>query len=273
MKNYHYVYKIINNNPTDERKYYIGVRTAKGCTPNEDTKYWGSSKYLKAAIDEIGLENFSKEILSTWETRKEAISEEIRLHEELDIVKNKEYYNKSKSKSTGFSCVTVENHFTTKMSEEEKIEHYRKLSEINKIKYQEQMERQGGHWSKLIDEKVKTEIYSKAGKTQSKTKSTPKFKEKISKIFKEAFIGRNQNSSKNPNAKTIEIYDSEDNLQFVSNGNFDEICKLNNLPRQALVKSYKNDSARLYQNIDNSSIGRLKKRNYYQYKGWYAIKL
>lgn len=62
----HYVYKIININPTDSRKYYIGVRTAENGNPQDDLNYWSSSKYLKEAIKELGLENFYKEILSTW---------------------------------------------------------------------------------------------------------------------------------------------------------------------------------------------------------------
>jgi hypothetical protein len=98
----HYVYKITNNKPTDSRKYYIGVRTAPNGNPQEDTKYWSSSKYLKEAINEIGLENFSKEILSTWETREEANAEEIRLHRELEIGSNHLFYNKSNATRDGF---------------------------------------------------------------------------------------------------------------------------------------------------------------------------
>jgi hypothetical protein len=107
----HYVYKITNNNPTDSRKYYIGVRTAPNGNPQEDTKYWSSSKYLKEAIEEIGLENFSKEILSTWETREEAIAEEIRLHEKLNISLNENYYNKAKQTSTGFDRTGISNEY------------------------------------------------------------------------------------------------------------------------------------------------------------------
>ena len=36
MKKYHYVYKITNTNPTDERKYYIGIRSSI-VKPEEDT--------------------------------------------------------------------------------------------------------------------------------------------------------------------------------------------------------------------------------------------
>lgn len=101
MKN-HYVYKVTNTKPLDKRKYYIGVRTAKNCSPEEDTKYLGSSKTLLKHIKEIGKEHFTKEVLSKFETREEAIEEEIRIHEELNIAVNSQYYNRCKQTPTGF---------------------------------------------------------------------------------------------------------------------------------------------------------------------------
>lgn len=100
-KKYHYVYRIINNNPTDSRKYYIGVRTSN-VSPEKDVKYMGSSKSLASAIREFGFQQFVKEILSVWDTREEANLEEIRLHQELKVSKNPEYYNLSEATSTGF---------------------------------------------------------------------------------------------------------------------------------------------------------------------------
>jgi len=102
MKKYNYVYKIINHNPQDQRKYYIGVRSSK-LKPSDDTKYWSSSKYIKQAIKEYGQENFTKEILSIWESREEAMLEEIRLHKKYNVSSDPIFYNKANSKSTGFS--------------------------------------------------------------------------------------------------------------------------------------------------------------------------
>jgi len=95
----HYIYKITNNKPTDKRRYYIGVKSSPD---PENDNYWGSSDSLKESMDEIGLENFSKEILSTWETREEANAEEVRLHELFDVASSEEYYNKANATSTGF---------------------------------------------------------------------------------------------------------------------------------------------------------------------------
>jgi len=98
----HYVYKITNTTPRDKRKYYIGVRTSKGCLPEQDTKYLGSSKTLLKEIKTIGKENFTKEILASFETREEAIEEEMRLHDKYNVAVNSEYYNRCKQTPTGF---------------------------------------------------------------------------------------------------------------------------------------------------------------------------
>ena len=106
---YHYVYKIINLNPTDERKYYIGVRTST-VKPEEDISYLGSSRHLREHISEIGECKFLKEILSVWDTRIEANEEEIRLHKILNVASNFEFYNKTNASSSGycaFGCVTA----------------------------------------------------------------------------------------------------------------------------------------------------------------------
>lgn len=102
MTKIHYTYKITNLNPTDERLYYIGVRSTTKSSPELDTNYRSSSKYLKEAIKEIGHTNFSKEILNVWETRKLANQDEIRLHNLFEVAKNPTYYNKAKATSDGF---------------------------------------------------------------------------------------------------------------------------------------------------------------------------
>jgi len=97
----HYVYKITNLHPINSQQFYIGVHSDKNPDSLHDG-YMGSSKYLDIAMLEQGIRNFKKEILSKWSTRKEAMLEEIRIHEELDIAKNQNYYNKSKSHGTRF---------------------------------------------------------------------------------------------------------------------------------------------------------------------------
>src|ERR1700749_1038042 len=57
---HHYFYKITN---LITGHFYLGKRSCRNCLPCDDTKYWGSSKYLKDHIKEYGSENFIKEIL------------------------------------------------------------------------------------------------------------------------------------------------------------------------------------------------------------------
>lgn len=101
MKKYNYVYRIIHLNPQDQRKYYIGVRSCD-CLPMDDINYWSSSKSLKEAINKQGKENFVKEILSMWDTRDDALKEEVRLHSVLNVSMNNDYYNIVKQTSTKF---------------------------------------------------------------------------------------------------------------------------------------------------------------------------
>ncbi len=186
------------------------------------------------------------------------------------LYNNKKYAWLRKEFGIRHSRFLKENHFTLKMTKEEKDAHYKKISDINKVKYREQMERQGGHWSELIDISEKEEIYKLAGRNQSVTKSTKEFKENLSKTLKIAFIDRNQNAAKNPNAKVINIFDSNDNLIYEARGNFIEICETYELPEQRFRESQRNGGTPIYMNLNKAGLSRLKNNGNIQFKGWYA---
>lgn len=88
----HYTYKITFENGMK----YIGVRSCK-CEINEDT-YLGSSKVIPSELYSTCV----KEILGVFSTRVEAIANEIKLHGELDIALNPEYYNQVKQSAKLF---------------------------------------------------------------------------------------------------------------------------------------------------------------------------
>ena len=93
----HYVYKIICNKPIDERIYYIGVKSSEN--PETDN-YYGSSNYLNEVVKEIGIQHFSKTILSFWETRVLAEIEESRLHKQYKVASNPLYFNITRPKKS-----------------------------------------------------------------------------------------------------------------------------------------------------------------------------
>ena len=82
----HYVYIITNN--VNGRKY-IGTHSTK----NIDDNYMGCGKALNLAKKKYGIENFSKEIKSIFETEKEAFDKESELIEKYNAVDSMEFYN------------------------------------------------------------------------------------------------------------------------------------------------------------------------------------
>jgi len=239
MKEYHYVYKITNLNPTDERKFYIGVRTST-VLPEEDIKYMGSSKYLTKYIEELGIQNFSKSILSTWETRQEANQEEIRLHTLHEVSINRNYYNKAEAKNAGFCTynkIVVKN---------------LKTDTIELIEKQDYCANNFSHFH--------------SGKRLVKNLITDKYL-KITNIE----YNNNKDLYNIAGTKLIHIYDYNGNLRYTSNTNFQKLCKDNDLPHGALVLSYQNGGEPLYCNPQNTT-GKILEKNK-KFFGWYAISI
>jgi len=94
MNMYHYTYEILYTNG----KKYIGVRTSK-VEPHMDVKYVGSS--LLTDNDKI----YTKLILSTFDTREEAIRHEMYLQKYNNVIANPVFYNASIQNGTKFSML------------------------------------------------------------------------------------------------------------------------------------------------------------------------
>lgn len=86
-KRHNYFYKITN---LVNGKYYYGIKSSDS-EPQLDT-YFGSGKALKLAIKKYGKENFIKEIIADYPTRKEASDHE-KLIVTLDLVELDDCYN------------------------------------------------------------------------------------------------------------------------------------------------------------------------------------
>lgn len=100
---YHYTYIITYT----DNKQYIGVRTSK-CLPEDDISYIGSSKHTPNELFK------SKQILNVFKTRKEAVENEIKLHNQYSVSTSQNFYNKAKQTSTRFDTTGI------KLSDEHK---------------------------------------------------------------------------------------------------------------------------------------------------------
>lgn len=89
----HYTYEIEFENDMK----YIGVRSCK-CPIEEDDDYLGSSKIIPPEL----YATCKKTILATFNTRIEALQNEIDLHNKYDVCINPTYYNQAKQTSTKF---------------------------------------------------------------------------------------------------------------------------------------------------------------------------
>lgn len=105
----HYTY-LLQSRTSD--MMYIGVRSCE-CLPEEDN-YWGSSKYLPEGKggDLTGI--CDKFILGRFDTRKEAVADEIRRHKINNVAKNPNFWNKSKQMTTGFDTSGMPGQFGEK---------------------------------------------------------------------------------------------------------------------------------------------------------------
>ena len=98
---YHYVYRITN---LVECKHYYGTRSSK-VHPTEDLgiEYFSSSldkNFIKDQKDKP--HNYKYKVIRLFDSRKEAIAFEIRLHEKFDVGVNYSFYNRAKQTSVGW---------------------------------------------------------------------------------------------------------------------------------------------------------------------------
>lgn len=124
----YYVYKITN---LINGKMYIGKRS---CSCDiEDDNYMGSGKILKQAIEKYGIENFSKDIIETFDNEDDAYKFEREYILKCDAVNNNKYYNLAEGGLGGNTWGKRENHpmYNRTHSEESR----KKISEARKELY------------------------------------------------------------------------------------------------------------------------------------------
>jgi len=200
-KNTHYVYLIQVLNTVNKTQWYIGCRSCKSI--DTDTNYIGSSKHLKKFVKNNNPKT-RKKILSVWKTRKEAITEEIRLHNLHDVAKNGKYFNKAKQTSTGFDTTgcgyrpsaehieILKNSQKGKIKSKESIAKMRKALIGRKLSEQHKINISKGGKGRVFSENHKQKISeSTIGKRVSE-----KTKKKLSEAAIERYIKSNHPCNK-----------------------------------------------------------------------------
>jgi hypothetical protein len=101
MNKYHYVYRITN---TKLNKHYYGTRSSN-IEPCKDlgVKYFSSASDKEFRNDQKNNpQDYKYVIVSVFNSRKEAMQLEIKLHTKFNVGINESFYNKSKQTSSGF---------------------------------------------------------------------------------------------------------------------------------------------------------------------------
>jgi len=126
---FHYTYSIQN---IITQKRYIGVRTSL-IEPYEDLgyKYFSSSTDVEFVNEQkINPINFIYDVIGIFNSRKEAVTHEIELHNFYDVAKNKNFYNKVKQTTTGFDttgCISWNKGVSPNPNSIKKMVHTRNL--------------------------------------------------------------------------------------------------------------------------------------------------
>ena len=106
MKKYHYIYRITN---LKLKKHYYGVRTSK-CHPKDDigVKYFSSSKDKEFIQDQKATPcSYKYKVIKIFNTRKEAVELEIKLHNKFDVGINESFYNRANKLATSGTLLAV----------------------------------------------------------------------------------------------------------------------------------------------------------------------
>lgn len=250
----HYVYKITCNKPIDERIYYIGVKSSEN--PEIDN-YYGSSNYLTEVIKEIGINHFSKTILSFWDTRILAEAEESRLHKEYKVASNPRYFNMTESTATGFSnygmvsVLDLRDKKTKNVSKEDfdKFDYYvstifntvsiidtrdgskKRVSKEDYYKYDYYQSIING-WTKAIDIKTNKIINC----TVDELKNNPN----LNHINKNKIVVKNKFTLETSQV-SVQEYENNENLILASTGKVTVNNKLTNKKEFVSIEEFKNN--------------------------------
>ena len=141
-------------------------------------------------------------------------------------------------------------HYWDIMSAEKREKHRKACSDSTKKQ-----------WKKRTKEEIM--LVSKAISIANKGRIEPEWKKEKHSI--------RMTGAGNSKAKKINIYDQNNNLKYICNGTFKKVCIENNLPRNALRKSYKSKGQPIIQT--NRSLLMATDKGWTYFIGWYALEI
>lgn len=241
-KKHNYFYKITN---LINGKYYYGIRSTNKDLDKD--KYFGSGNKIKNAIKKYGIENFKKEIITDYPTRKEVSDHEHRVVT-MELVLDENCYNliiggddktyftgeknpfygkkhteetKQKLKELNLG---VNNKFYGKTHTEETKKH---LSDIRKGKY---IGKNSPNYGRILSQEQRDFI----SKSNTGRKRTQEQKEKISKWMKRnnPFSGKTHTEEakrKIREKRKLQIFSKETKQKISENSTSAKPCLINGI--------------------------------------------
>ena len=247
---YHYTYRITN---TKIRKYYYGARTCYDTQPREDIGvcYFSSSTDNAFIQDQKdNPQNYRYKVVKLFNTRKEAIDFEIKLHNKFNVKIHERFYNKANQTSVGFDntgLVPAIDRITNKQilvtSDEYKNNNNLIRHTSNKVAAKDTVTGQ----TLMVEKNIFDSSSRYVGHDMGKVSAIDKRDGRIYKILKSVFdshehyvgVNSGKTGTLNSNAKAIILYNKEGIIIHTFNGNLISRCKEIKIAPALIIKSHK----------------------------------
>lgn len=287
------LYKITNKT---NGMIYVGYHK----TTNIDDGYMGSGRAIKEAIENEGIDNFAKEIISYFDDECEMKQAEKNMVNK-EFVGRGDTYNLKVGGHGGFRTGFVTTSRNKSVSSErfysEKLRgvQYGKcpvlLTDGSTTCVGKESIPEGavptfhkhgtvkvlidGKHAKVSKEEYQTGdyIHPDKGRILVRDKDDNYFRAEIGdeRLMSGEVVPATTGQNNNPSEYLI--FDSKNKIKFsVKNENFINFCRRNGLPYGALTKSHRAEGTPIYKKI-GSNKKRMEKNNMFQYEGWYAKRI
>jgi len=253
------------------KKYNVSTNDEFYNIVNQNNKKFDTTGLLFIDGQPIKMGDYKNSSLTYHSKNKVSVKDENGISFQTNV--DNEKYKNGELKHVSYGIMPIKNNTKKSISVEEYYKNKEKYEPTNKNK----VVVEDGDKRFLIDKNDERYINGDlksihVGKILSKDENGNIYYVNKKDFDKNNYVGFNKNSingDKNPNAKTIHIFDSCDVLMYICVGDFKKVCTENDLPFISLKRSYMNDGVKIY-NTKRGKTESIKKGNV-MYIGWYAI--